>query len=202
MPLPLAALVALSLGALFAHVARAELSLDEPIVSSRPLAIVSAFAGLVYLPAVAYFAAFHGDWAYMYFVAWRRVPSAIDLAVVLACTALVPAGFAIAAPFARTKRREIVLAMIASPAALAGILAVVLQHRVGTSATFAQFKHGFDTEPVARTALGRAMLVAIAVTTAAALWAARLLRTARVAQPPSADPSASKAKIDGAKRWR
>jgi hypothetical protein len=192
-PLPLAALVAVSLGALFAHVARAELSLDEPLLSSRPLAIVSAFAGLVYLPAVAYFAAFHGDWAYMYFVAWRRVPSAIDLAVVLACAALVPAGFAIAAPFARSKRREIVMALIAAPAALAATLAIVFQHRVGTSATFAQFKHGFDTEPVARAALGRAMLVAIALTAGAALWAVRLLRAA---------PVTAKAKIDGSKRWR
>jgi len=191
-PLPLAALVALSVGALFAHVARAELSQGEPLLSSRPLAIVAAFAGLVFLPAVAYFAVFHGDWAYMYFVAWRRVPSAIDLAVVLACTALVPAGFAIAAPFARTKRREIVMAMIATPAALAAILAIVFQHRVGTSATFAQFKHGFDTEPVARTALGRAILVAVAITTGAALWGVRLLRS----------PSAPKPKIDGSKRWR
>ena len=192
MPLPLAALVALSLGALFAHVARGELSQGEPLLSSRALAIVAAFAGLVWLPAVAYFAAFHGDWAYMYFVAWRRVPSAIDLAVVLACTALVPAGFALAAPFARTKRREIVVAMIATPATLAATLAIVFQHRFGTSATFAQFKHGFDTEPITRAALGRAMLVAIAFTAAAALWATRLLRAA----------PAPKAKIDGAKRWR
>lgn len=193
MPLPLAALVALSLGALFAYVARVELAQeDAPIVSSRAFAIVVAFAGLVYLPAIAYFAAFHGDWAYMYFVAWRRVPSAIDLAVVLACTALVPAGFVIAAPFARARRREVVMALIAGPAALAAILAVVFQHRVGTSATFAQFKHDFDTAPVARAALGRAMLVAIAVATVAALWAVRLLRSV----------PAPKAKIDGSKRWR
>jgi len=112
--------------------------------------------------------------------------------LVLACTALVPAGFASAAPFARTKRREIVMAMIATPAALAAILAIVFQHRVGTSATFAQFKHGFDTEPVARTALGRAILVAVAITTGAALWGVRLLRS----------PSAPKPKIDGSKRWR
>jgi hypothetical protein len=192
-PLPLAALVALSLGALFAHVARTELSqVDAPIVSSRPMAIVCAFAGLVYLPAVAYFAAFHGDWAYMYFVAWRRVPSAIDLAVVLACTALVPAGFALAAPFARTKRRELVMAMIAGPAALAALFAIVLQHRVGTSATFAQFKLGQGTQPVAQAALGRAMLLAIAIGTAAALWAVRLLRSVPVPKP----------KIDAAKRWR
>jgi len=193
MPLPLAALIAFAVGALFAHVARVELAQsDAPLVSSRPMAVAAAYAAFVWVPAMAYFAAFHGDWAYMYFVAWRRVPSAIDLAVVLACTALVPAGFVIAAPFARSKRREIVMALIATPAAIAAILAIVFQHRVGTSATFAQFKLGEGTEPVARAALGRAMLVAIAVATVAALWAARLLRSA----------PAAKAKIDGSKRWR
>jgi hypothetical protein len=195
MPLPLAALVALSLGALFAHVARAELTqTDAPIVSSRAMAIVVAFAGFVVLPAVAYFAAFHGDWAYMYFIAWRRVPSAIDLAVVLACAALVPAGFLLVAPLARAKRREVVMAMIAGPAALAALLALVLQHRVGTSATFAQFKLGEGVQPIARAALGRAVLVAIAIATGAALWAVRLLRSTPLPTP--------KAGFDGSKRWR
>ncbi len=195
MPLPLAALIAFALGALFAHVARAELSQsDAPLVSSRPMAVAAAFAAFVYVPAVAYFAAFHGDWAYMYFVAWRRVPSALDLAVVLACAALVPAGFLATAPLARAKRRELVMAMIAAPAALAAVLLVVFQHRVGTSATFAQFKNDFDTQPVTRAALGRAILVAIATCTAAALWSVRLLRSA--SSPPRS------AKIDGTKRWR
>jgi len=193
MPFPLAALVALSIGALFAHVVRVELGQsDGPLVSSRPTAIVAAYAAFVYVPAVAYFAAFHGDWAYMYFIAWRRVPSAIDLAVVLGCAALVPAGFAATAPLARAKRSELVLAMMVAPVALAAVLAVVFQHRVGTSATFAQFKNDFDTLPVARAALGRAMLVAIATCAAATLWSVRLLR------PQPGRP----AKIDGSKRWR
>ncbi len=195
MPLPLAALLALSLGALFAHVARAELSqTDAPILSSRPIAIVSAFAAFVYLPAVAYFAAFHGDWAYMYFVAWRRVPSAIDLALVAACAALVPAGFLVAAPLARAKRREISIALIAAPAGIAAVVAVVLERRLATSATFAQYANDFDTHPIAATALGRAMLVAIAACAAASLWCVKLLRST-----PSS-PTTRRTKIDAAKR--
>jgi len=176
MPLPLAALVAFSLGALFAHAARAALAQsDASAVSSRGFAVAAAFAAFVYLPAVAYFAAFHGDWAYMYFVPWRRVPSAVDLAVVLACAALVPAGFLAAAPLARARRREALLAVIGAPATLAVILAVVLERRLGTSATFAQFANDFDTHPVAQAALGRAMLVAIATCAAAAFHGVRLV---------------------------
>jgi hypothetical protein len=81
------------------------------------------------------------------------------------------------------------MAMIAAPAALAAAAAFVFQHRVATSATFAQFKHDFDTQPLAQAALGRAVLVAIGVSAAATVWAVRLLRQPRT-------------KIDGAKRWR
>jgi len=180
MPLPLAALVALSLGALFAYVARGELAQsDAPLVSSRPAAIAVAFAAFVYLPAVAYFAAFHGDWAYMYFVAWRRVPSAIDLAIVIACAALVPIGFLIAAPLSRAKRREIVVALVAAPAAIAAALAVIFERRLATSATFVQFANNFDTRPLGASALGRAMLVALAGCAAATLWCVKLLRAPR-----------------------
>jgi hypothetical protein len=180
MPLPLAALVALSLGALFAHAARAALSQsDGSLWASRPTAIVAAFAAFVYLPALAYFTAFHGDWAYMYFVAWRRVPSAIDLAVVAGCAALVPAAFVLCAPFSRAQRRNVVVAMIATPAAAVAILAVVLQRRLVTTATFVQFSYGEGTRPAVASALGRAMLVAIVVCVAAAVWCARLLRTSQ-----------------------
>ena len=66
MPLPLAALVALAIGALFAHASRAALAQsDAPVISSKPIGVAAAFGAFVYLPACAYFAAFHGDWAYM-----------------------------------------------------------------------------------------------------------------------------------------
>jgi hypothetical protein len=183
-PLPLAALVALSLGALFAHVARTDLdgrdggveSTTSVVFGARPLRHVVAFAAFVYLPALAYFTAVHGDWAYMYFVAWRRVPSALDLVLVVTCAALVPVGFVCAAPFARARRRNVVVGMIAVPTLLAVMLALAFQHRVGTSATFVQFSINEDTRPITASGLGRAMLVAITVCAAAALWCVRLLR--------------------------
>ncbi len=179
MPLPLAALVALALGALFAHVARGELAqTDKPLLASRPMGIAIGFAAFVYAPAIGYFAAFHGDWAYLYLVPWRRVPSALDLVLVIACAALVPAGFLIAAPFARGKRRSAVMALIGAPAGVTALLALVFQHRLATSATFAQYAHDFGTQPTSATALGRAVLWAILVGVAATLWAVRLLRAA------------------------
>ena len=178
MPLPLAALVALALGGLFAHVARAELAAsDAPVVASRAMKLVVAFAWMVYMPAVAYFAAFHGDWAYMYFIAWHRVPSAVDLVVVLAVAALVPAAFLAVAPWSRSRRSEVVAVAVGAPAALAVVMALVLEKRLGTNSTFVHFTTGLDTRPVAASTLGRAALVAISICTAAALWCVHLLRT-------------------------
>lgn len=179
MPLPIAALVALALGALFAYVARSELSLtDRPLVATRPMGIVAAFAAFVYAPAIGYFAAFHGDWAYLYLVPWRRIPSALDLVLVASCAALLPVGFLIAAPFARAKRRSAVMGMIGAPAGAAVLLALACQHRLATSATFVQYAHDFGTQPMSATALGRAVLWAILVATVGALWSVRLLRSA------------------------
>lgn len=186
MPLPLAALVALALGALFAHVARSELAQTDALLPSRPMAIVAAFAALVYAPAVGYFAAFHGDWAYMYFVPWRHVPSALDLVLVATCAALVPAGFLIAAPFARARRRAAVMALVGVPAGLATLLGIACEHRLATSATFVQYAHDFGTQPLSSTALGRAVLWAILVGAASTLWSVRLLRAAPARRPGAA----------------
>ena len=180
----MAALVALALGALFAHVARGELAgSDKPVGSSRAMKLVVAFAWLVYMPAVAYFAAFHGDWAYMYFIAWRRVPSAVDLLVVLGVAALVPAGFAAVAPWARARRNEVVAFAVGAPAALAVVLALVLERRLGTNTTFVHFTTGLEQRPVAASTLGRAALVAISICSAAALWCVHLLRAPQPKRP-------------------
>src|ERR1019366_7330004 len=73
-----------------AWVAAPELArVDGPVVASRPFAMVAAFAGLVWFPAVGYFVAFHGDWSYLYVVPWQHVPSAVDLGLVLLASAAV-----------------------------------------------------------------------------------------------------------------
>src|SRR5216110_2471872 len=68
-PLPFAPLVGIALGALFAWLARSELARsDQPLPTTRPFVLVTAFAGVVFAPAVGYFVAFHGDWAWLYLV--------------------------------------------------------------------------------------------------------------------------------------
>src|SRR5579859_5993667 len=113
MPIAFAPLLGLALGAVLAWVAGPELArVDGPVVASRPFAVVAAFAGLVWLPVVGYFVAFHGDWSYLYVVPWRSVPSAVDLGLVLAAGAAVVAGFWAAVPAVKKRRSGAVVAMV------------------------------------------------------------------------------------------
>ncbi len=176
-PLPLAPLIGLALGVAFAWIARTELSrADARLLETRGLRIVIGFAALVFAPVAAYFALFHGDWAYLYLVAWRRVPSAVDLALVGAAGASVVGGFAMAAPFARAGKLPVLGGMFGVPTVLFLLLLLALQRRLGTSASFAQFHGGFGTEPITRTELGRGMLWMLAVLSLGVAWCVRLLR--------------------------
>ncbi|MGH7282589.1 MAG: hypothetical protein ACRELY_13770 [Polyangiaceae bacterium] len=159
MPLPFAPLLAVGLGALFAWLARGELARDDgPLVAARSFAIVAAFAGFVFTPAVGYFVAFHGDWAYLYFVPWRAIPSAVDLAFVLLAGGCVPLGFAIASRAARSQKFGGVATIGGVPVGAGTIFLLVMQHRLATSATYAEFHGGFGTESVVASALGRGIL--------------------------------------------
>jgi hypothetical protein len=158
MPIALAPLVGLALGAGLARLAAPELSREDgTIASSRSFAIVAAFAGLVWLPAVAYFLAFHGDWSYLYLVPWRRVPSAVDLGLVLAATLAVLAGFAAAAIPLRRRRPGAAWALMVAPAALALGGLVAAAPRLAVSGTYAQFHGGFGTESIAASVLGKSV---------------------------------------------
>jgi hypothetical protein len=147
------------LGALLAWLARAELAREEgPLALSRPFAITALFAAFVYGPIVGYFAAFHGDWAYLYWIPSHAVPSAIDLALVLLATLTLPITFAVAARPARGQRLAVVGAIGGVPALLLAILVIALQRRLSTSASYAQFHGDFGTEAITASALGRGVL--------------------------------------------
>jgi hypothetical protein len=180
-PIPLAWLVAFAFGAAFAKVAQAEIARAEgPLVASRPMAVVLGFAGLVFFPVVAYFAAFHGDWAYLYLVSWQNVPSAVDLALVLATTSMLPAGFITAVGLIRTRRSRAargLAILIGLPLAFAATLALVLAHRLGVSASAAQYAGGFGVEPIAQSVLGKGLLWGLLALGSGAAWAIRALRT-------------------------
>ena len=176
MPIPCAPVLALALGAAFAWIAGPDLANHEgPITTSRPFAIVAAFAALVWLPVVGYFVAFHGDWSYLYVVPWRRVPSAIDLVLALAASAAVPGAFWLAALPVRKRRVGPIVAMIVAPAAVAVVGVTVAAHRLAVSATYAQFHGDFGTEAIGASSLGKGVLLMGAVLALAVAWTVRCL---------------------------
>jgi hypothetical protein len=178
-PVPFAPLVGFALGASFAWIAAPELTRDEgPIVASRPFSIVAAFAALVWLPVVGYFVAFHGDWAYLYVVRWRRVPSAIDLGLALIAGAAVLGGFWVAVDPVRKRRFGPVVAMIVAPGTLAIAGLTLAARRLAVSGTYAQFHGDFGTEPIGASLLGKAVLLMGVVLALAVAWTARALARA------------------------
>ncbi|AKV03867.1 hypothetical protein AKJ09_10530 [Labilithrix luteola] len=184
MPLPFAIPVGLLVGMTLAWLARSELARSEvPLVLARPFLVALGLSVLVFAPVVGYFAAFHGDWAYLYLVRWNRVPSALDLAFVLVAAAQIPLGFALASPWAIAKRSSRFLT--ASAIALGVVLAAsaVTARRLGVSATYAQYQGGFGAVPIGRSPLGRGVLLSWAVLAAGYAWTAHVLRSARSRRP-------------------
>ncbi len=175
-PIPFAPLLGLALGAVMAWVAAPELARDDgPIVASRPFAVVAAFALLVWLPVTGYFLAFHGDWSYAYLLPWRRVPSAIDLGLVLLAATSVVCGFSLAVGPVRKRRLGLVTVLVAVPGttSLAGL--ALLAHRLAVSATYAQFHGDFGTEPIGASTLGRGVVLMGVVLALGVAWTLRAL---------------------------
>jgi hypothetical protein len=179
MPLPFAPLVGLALGAAFAWVAAQELSRTEgPVIASRAFAIVAAFSALVWVPVLGYFVAFHGDWSYLYLIPWRRVPSAIDLGVVLVAGLAVLAGFAVSVEPIRKRRFAPVVTAIVAPSSLVVAGLTLAARRLAVSGTYAQFHGDFGTEPIGSSPLGKGVLFMGAVMAVAVAWTAvSLIRT-------------------------
>ena len=177
MPLPLALLLGFALGAAFALAAKPELARhDGPILTSRAAAIVAAFALLVFVPITGYFTAFHGDWAYLYVVSWRSVPSAIDLTLVLVSGALVVVGFLVGAPAARAPSLGGIALLVGVPCVVALLLLALFARRLMVSASYAQFHGAFGVEPITSSALGKGVLWALVALAAGTVWTLRSLR--------------------------
>ncbi len=177
MPLPFALLLAFPIGVAFAWIARADLAKHEgSVLNARSSWISLAFGVFVLAPQASYFTAFHGDWAYLYWIPWKALPSAVDFALVIACAALVAVGHAIGAPLAAGRKSQVALALFTTPMIMAAGLAIVAQNRLGVSATYAQFHGGFGALSIAQTSLGRAVLLALAIFAGSIAWCVQLLK--------------------------
>jgi hypothetical protein len=193
MPAPLAPLIGFVLGVVFAwwgadDVARAQNS--SPIFS-RSLVVVMLFAVLVFTPTAGYFLAFETDWSFAYWVDSRRIPSAVQLTIMLFDAASVPLGFIAAAPAACKRRLGTLLALALPPAIV--VLAFLLRaaSRLSVHASYAQFHGDFGIRPIAGSSLGHALLWMDAMLALGIAWTnheLRLLSGARytfsAASPP------------------
>jgi hypothetical protein len=181
MPLPLAFLVGLLIGMTLAWVARAELARSEvPLVLARPFLVALGLAAIVFAPVVGYFVALHGDWTYLYLVRWSRVPSAVDLLLVVLAAAQVPIGFAVATPWAIAKRGTRLLQVSAAIAGVLVVLGAVCLGRLSVSASFAQYHGGFGGTPIGLSPLGRGTLLSWVALAIAYAWSVHALRSPRV----------------------
>lgn len=171
MPLAFAHLLGLALGGALAWIAAPQLARgDEPVVVSRPFALVAAFVGFVWLPVVGYFAAFHGDWSYLYLVSSGRVPSAVALALVLLSGGCVLAGFCGSVGPVRKRRFAPVLVVITVPSLAALVALPFAVHRLSVSGTYAQFHGDFGTEPIGSGLLGKGVLLMGAALALGVAW--------------------------------
>lgn len=180
MPLPFAIPVGLLLGMALAWLARAELARSEvPLLLARPFLIALGLGALVFGPVVGYFVVWHGDWAYLYLARSSRVPSAVDLLLVLAAAAQVPLGFALATPWAIAKRGTRLLQSMAGIAAVLVIACAILARRLSVSASYAQVHGGFGGVALGRSPLGRGVLLSWVAVALAVAWSVHALRSSR-----------------------
>lgn len=186
MPAFVAPLLAFVLGLAFAWSASEELASDPTsVLGSRSLVVATLFSVLVFAPAAGYFVAFHGDWAFAFLVDTRRLPSAVILALVLIDAVMVPIGFVVGAPLARQRRLKKLLSVAAIPSFVALMLMLILSHRLGSSATYAQFHGDFGVRSVAGTPLGYALVWMNGVLATAVALTVRQLRKLSVAARPA-----------------
>jgi hypothetical protein len=180
MPVAFALPIGLLIGLSLAWLARVELARSEvPLVLARPFLVALGYGAIIHGPVTAYFLAMHADWAYLYLVRPWLVPSAVDLALVLACAAQIPLGFALATPWAIAKRGPALLKLGALIGALVLVGCVVAARRLSVSASYMQYHGGFGVVPLGKTSLGRGILLSWVALLAGYGWSARVLLARR-----------------------
>lgn len=181
MPLPFTFPFGLLIGMSLAWLARIELARSEvPLVLARPFLIAVGLGAIVHAPVIAYFVAMHGDWAYLYLMRLSRIPSAVDLTLVLIAAGQVPLGFALASPWAIAKRGPALLKAGAVIGALVVVGGIVAWRRVSVSASFSQYHGGFGVMPLGKTALGRGVLLSWLALLSGYGWSFHTLKAARM----------------------
>jgi hypothetical protein len=173
---PIAPLVGLMLGVLFAWAGRAPKSRTIHALSSPALLVVICFSLLVFAPICSYFLAFAPDWSYAYLLDSEQLPSTVDLALVLVNAASVPAGFLAGSHHLQQRPSANVAKLAFLPFLLVLLFLAISVRRLGVEASYAQYHGDFGTRPLAGSPLGYAVLWMLLVLSGAAAWTAHSLR--------------------------
>lgn len=177
MPAFIAPLVGTGIGVGFAAAASDTLARGQGSgATSRVLIVVAVFSLLIFAPLCGYFLAFSPDWSYAYLIDSKRLPSALDLSLVLVDAASIPLGFAIAARRARLRQVNAALQLLGPLCVLCVLALIILFPRLSVLGTYAQFHGDFGTRSVFHSSLGYAMVWLNGVLIGSVIWTARKLR--------------------------
>lgn len=127
-------------------------------------------------PVAGYFLAFAPDWSVAYLIDSQRLPPLVDFMAVLLAAVSPTCGYLLAIQSA--SRREVApLLRWAMPLLVFVVAATAaLLPRLGTEASYAQFRGSFGTRRVAGGGLGMSLLWMNAVLFCGAGWIAKSLR--------------------------
>jgi hypothetical protein len=175
MPAPIAPFLGWIVGLTFAWAA-SEPSTRAHATPGRTILVVILFSLLVYAPICSYFLAFAPDWSYAYLIDSERLPSAVDLGLVLVNAASVPVGFLLGARHVKGGALSSLTRLGFAPGAVTLLFLAVTIKRLGVEASYAQYHGDFGIQPLAGSPLGYAVLWMFAVLTGAVAWTSHCLR--------------------------
>ena len=182
--IPIAIIIELWLGAMFAWCAAARIRADGPWAQPA-ISLVALFAGIVLAPMTAYGYLAHPDWAWLYLVDPRRVPRLFVIPAVAAAAAALIGGYHGMARLitARVRRRH-VLAALVGPGVLAFMLLLIMRGRVLSYGSYEAFHKG-RAASLFQVKLGFVLVALVVGLTVAAVYVAwELRRDGRKAPAP------------------
>jgi hypothetical protein len=179
-PILLAPFVALILGAVHGFATMASQGADAGPrgwwQGNGPRARLALFGLLTFLPIHAFFLMRYGDWSYAYLGPSSRVPSALELLLLVFVTGLLLVGHELLVRARATQRGPLLRGICGAGLGVMLLLVVVLGRRWGTLGTYAQYKGAFGLRPAFPSGFGIVVLSAWTFAGVAFHW---LLRETR-----------------------
>lgn len=173
MPLPFLFPAAVVLG--MCHALFAERALRHA-GQERMLFAAALFGAAIVLPVEAYLLHDYADWAYLYLLEPRRIPSAIDLILLLLAAATVPAAAWLGARWLAQDTKYRVLRTVLGLGTSSLVVGLIAWRRLTHFGTHAQYTGNYGLRSLTECSLGPSLLLVVATLAAGLAVSARALR--------------------------